>query len=83
EEQFHYDGNGNLSQHLPVDAYGAMQQITQRQKAGRVVQQGDIRYRYDDNGRLEEKTEQRDGFRPLIWRYRWNSQNQLTHCETP
>ncbi|MCP9268597.1 glycohydrolase toxin TNT-related protein, partial [Xenorhabdus sp. XENO-1] len=83
EEQFSYDTNGNLSQHLPVDAYGAMAQITQRQKAGRVVQQGNIRYAYDDNGRLVEKTEQRDGFRPQIWRYRWNTQNQLTHSETP
>ncbi|WP_323860155.1 RHS repeat-associated core domain-containing protein [Xenorhabdus szentirmaii] len=83
EEQFSYDANGNLSQPLPVDACGAMEQITQRQKAGRVVQQGDIRYHYDDNGRLVEKTEQRDGFRPQIWRYRWDTQNQLTHCESP
>ncbi|MBI6549573.1 RHS repeat protein, partial [Xenorhabdus sp. VLS] len=83
EEQFRYDANGNLSQHLPTDAQGAMAQISQRQKAGRVVQQGDIRYRYDDNGRLVEKTEQRDGFRPQTWRYRWDTQNQLTHCETP
>nr|WP_275389714.1 DUF6531 domain-containing protein [Xenorhabdus bovienii] len=83
EEQFRYDSNGNLSQHLPVDARGAVEQVTQHQKAGRVVQQGDIRYRYDDNGRLVEKTEQRDGFRPQIWRYRWDTQNQLTHCETP
>ncbi|MDC9583341.1 hypothetical protein PSI15_17700, partial [Xenorhabdus sp. PR6a] len=35
------------------------------------------------NGRLVEKTEQRDGFRPQVWRYRWDTQNQLTHCETP
>ncbi|CBJ80438.1 Complete genome; segment 11/17 [Xenorhabdus bovienii SS-2004] len=83
EEQFSYDANGNLNQHLPPDAQGALEQITQRQKAGRVVQQGDIRYRYDDNGRLVEKTEQRDGFRPQIWRYRWDTQNQLTHVETP
>ncbi|PHM35789.1 RHS family protein [Xenorhabdus mauleonii] len=83
EEQFRYDANGNLSQYLPVDAYGAMEQISQRQQAGRVVQQGNIRYRYDDNGRLVEKNEQRDGFRPQVWRYRWNTQNQLTLCETP
>ncbi|MDC9598588.1 RHS repeat-associated core domain-containing protein [Xenorhabdus anantnagensis] len=83
EEQFSYDANGNLSQHLPTDARGAVAQINQRQKAGRVQQQGDIRYRYDDNGRLVEKTEQHDGFRPQIWRYRWDTQNQLTHCETP
>ncbi|WP_244590745.1 RHS repeat domain-containing protein, partial [Xenorhabdus mauleonii] len=83
EEQFRYDANGNLNLHLPVDAQGAVAQISQRQNAGRVVQQGHSRYRYDDNGRLVEKTEQRDGFRPQVWRYRWDSQNQLTHCETP
>ncbi|MDC9590973.1 DUF6531 domain-containing protein, partial [Xenorhabdus sp. XENO-10] len=83
EEQFSYDANGNLSQHLPTDARGAMAQINQRQQAGRVVQQGDIRYRYDDNGRLVEKTEQCDGFRPQTWCYRWDTQNRLTHCETP
>ncbi|PHM69409.1 glycohydrolase toxin TNT-related protein [Xenorhabdus kozodoii] len=83
EEQFSYDANGNLSQHLPIDAQGAMEQFTQRQQAGRVVQRGDTQYEYDDNGRLIEKIEQHDGFRPQIWRYRWDTQNQLTHLETP
>ncbi|CDH03400.1 RHS repeat-associated core domain-containing protein [Xenorhabdus bovienii] len=83
EEQFGYDANGNLNQHLPVDARGACEQIEQRQQAGRVVKRGNITYRYDDNGRQVEKTEHHDGFRPQIWRYRWDSQNQLTHCETP
>ncbi|SIP72321.1 conserved hypothetical protein [Xenorhabdus innexi] len=83
EEQFRYDANGNLSQHLPVDARGAMDNIAQSQRSGRVVHRGNVRYAYDDNGRLVEKTEQRDGFRPQVWRYRWDTQNQLTHCETP
>ncbi|PHM64365.1 rhsA protein in rhs element [Xenorhabdus stockiae] len=83
EEQFSYDANGNLSQHIPVDAHGAITHITQRQKAGRVVQHGNIRYRYDTSGRLIEKTEPRDGFRPQVWRYRWDVLNQLTQCETP
>ncbi|WP_422399004.1 RHS repeat-associated core domain-containing protein [Xenorhabdus griffiniae] len=83
EEQFSYDANGNLRQHLPVDAQGAMEQFTQHQQAGRVVQRGDSRYHYDDNGRLIEKIEQYDGFRPQVWRYRWDTQNQLTHLETP
>ncbi|WP_340621285.1 RHS repeat-associated core domain-containing protein [Xenorhabdus siamensis] len=83
EEQFSYDANGNLNQHIPTDAHGAITQITQRQKAGRVVQYGNIRYRYDTSGRLIEKTEQRNGFRPQIWRYRWDVLNQLTQCETP
>ncbi|MDE9465892.1 RHS repeat-associated core domain-containing protein [Xenorhabdus bovienii] len=83
EEQFGYDANGNLSQHLSVDVRGAVEQIEQRQQAGRVVKHGNVSYRYDDNGRQVEKTEHHDGFRPQVWRYRWDSQNQLTHCETP
>ncbi|MDC9623801.1 PAAR domain-containing protein [Xenorhabdus sp. XENO-7] len=83
EEQFHYDANGNLSRHIPVDAQGAVAQITQHQQAGRIIRRGDVSYRYDDSGRLVEKTAQRDGFRPQMWRYRWDALNQLTHCETP
>ncbi|WP_051861133.1 RHS repeat-associated core domain-containing protein [Xenorhabdus bovienii] len=83
EEQFRYDANGNLSQHLPVEAHGALTQMSQRQQAGRVVQRGNVRYRYDDNGRLIEKTGHRDGFRPQVWRYHWDSQNRLTECDTP
>nr|WP_306309307.1 RHS repeat-associated core domain-containing protein [Xenorhabdus anantnagensis] len=60
-----------------------MKQADQLQLAGRVVHRGDLTYRYDQNGRLVEKTEHRDGFRPQIWRYRWDIQDQLTHCETP
>ncbi|WP_258087332.1 RHS repeat domain-containing protein [Xenorhabdus bovienii] len=83
EEQFRYDANGNLSQHIPVDAQGAVTQMTQCQQAGRVIRRGDASYRYDDSGRLVEKTAQRDGFRPQMWRYRWDALNQLTQCETP
>ncbi|PHM38808.1 RHS repeat-associated core domain-containing protein [Xenorhabdus innexi] len=83
EEQFGYDLNGNVNLHVLVDAKGAIEQIEQRQQAGRVVKRGNVTYRYDDNGRQVEKTEHRDGFRPQIWRYRWDGQNQLTHCETP
>ncbi|MDC9596252.1 RHS repeat-associated core domain-containing protein [Xenorhabdus anantnagensis] len=83
EEQFSYDANGNLNQHVLVDAQGAIKQFEQHQQAGRVIKRGNVTYRYDDNGRQVEKTEHRDGFRPQVWRYRWDTQNQLTHCETP
>ncbi|WP_187654601.1 RHS repeat-associated core domain-containing protein, partial [Xenorhabdus sp. PB62.4] len=83
EEQFRYDANGNLNQHVLVDAQGAIKQFEQHQQAGRAVKRGNVTYRYDDNGRQIEKTEHRDGFRPQVWRYRWDTQNQLTHCETP
>ncbi|WP_244175704.1 RHS repeat-associated core domain-containing protein [Xenorhabdus vietnamensis] len=83
EEQFRYDANGNLSQHVLVDAQGAIKQFEQYQQAGRVIKRGNVTYRYDDNGRQVEKTEHHDGFRLQVWRYRWDTQNQLTHCETP
>ncbi|REF28251.1 RHS repeat-associated protein [Xenorhabdus cabanillasii] len=83
EEQFRYDPNGNVNLHVLVDAKGAIEQIEQHQQAGRVIKRGNVTYHYDDNGRQVEKTEHRDGFRPQIWRYRWDTQNQLTHCETP
>ncbi|MDX7989863.1 DUF6531 domain-containing protein, partial [Xenorhabdus littoralis] len=83
EEQFRYDPNGNVNLHVRVDAKGAIEQIEQHQQAGPVIKRGNVTYRYDDNGRQVEKTEHRDGFRPQVWRYRWDTQNQLTHCETP
>ncbi|WP_339373552.1 RHS repeat-associated core domain-containing protein [Xenorhabdus sp. KJ12.1] len=83
EEQFGYDPNGNLNLHVLVDAKGVIEQVEQHQQAGRVVKRDNVTYRYDDNGRQVEKTEHHDGFRPQIWRYRWDAQNQLTHCETP
>ncbi|WP_426577410.1 RHS repeat-associated core domain-containing protein [Xenorhabdus stockiae] len=83
EEQFGYDPNGNLNLHVLVDVKGVIEQVEQHQQAGRVVKRDNVTYRYDDNGRQVEKTEHHDGFRPQIWRYRWDTQNQLTHCETP
>ncbi|WP_053067849.1 RHS repeat-associated core domain-containing protein [Xenorhabdus khoisanae] len=83
EEQFRYDANGNLNQHMLVDAQGIIERFEQHQQAGRVIQRDNVTYRYDDNGRQVEKTEHRDGFRPQVWRYHWDTQNQLTHCETP
>ncbi|MGC7560406.1 hypothetical protein [Pasteurella sp. PK-2025] len=35
-------------------------------------------YRYDNAGRLTEKTEIRDGFRKQTTYFRWNANNQLT-----
>ncbi|WP_053014237.1 glycohydrolase toxin TNT-related protein [Xenorhabdus griffiniae] len=83
KEQFSYDANGNLNEFLPIDSRGVVTQITLRQQAGWVVRRGDTHYRYDDNGRLIEKIEEHDGFRPQVWRYCWDTLNQLTHCETP
>ncbi|HEX4504044.1 MAG TPA: RHS repeat-associated core domain-containing protein, partial [Scandinavium sp.] len=60
-----------------------MQFTEQVQQTGRVTTRGDTRYRYDACGRLVEKLEVRDGYRPQQWRYRWDSSNQLSELITP
>lgn len=88
-EQFSYDTNLNIRQQtlIPGEAQGALHQLSQQQQAGRVVRRttatGHFDYHYDINGRLERKTEHRNGFRPREWRYQWDTLNQLTSCFTP
>jgi RHS repeat-associated protein len=45
----------------------------------RVVNEHNITWKYDVNGRLVDK----GGYRPLQWRYRWDARSQLTALETP
>lgn len=85
QEQFSYDVNQNLREHrcLPRGAQAVLAQASQQQQAGRVVKRGDSQYRYDAAGRLVEKRSQKDGYRPQLWRYRWNEQDQLSELITP
>ncbi|PST78199.1 hypothetical protein B7R70_17440, partial [Yersinia pseudotuberculosis] len=85
QEQFSYDVNQNLREHrcLPRGAQAVLAQASQQQQAGRVVKRGDSQYRYDAGGRLVEKRSQKDGYRPQLWRYRWNEQDQLSELITP
>ncbi|OOF02587.1 hypothetical protein BZG79_14605 [Salinivibrio sp. MA427] len=60
----------------------------QRQKrrhdrAGRVLETGRFRYRYDACGRVIEKTEHKAGYRPQVTRFSWNADDRLTHIELP
>ncbi|MEZ2577544.1 RHS repeat domain-containing protein, partial [Buttiauxella ferragutiae] len=49
----------------------------------RVVNEHNITWKYDVNGRLVEKLVDKGGYRPLQWRYRWDARSQLTALETP
>lgn len=85
QERFDYDINLNIRHHgqtrnLP-DAL--MQFTAQEQEHGRVTKRGNNRYRYDEGGRLVEKTVLSDGFRPQRWRYRWDGMGQLIQLITP
>ncbi|WP_238392806.1 toxin C-terminal domain-containing protein [Buttiauxella sp. 3AFRM03] len=49
----------------------------------RVVNEHNITWKYDVNGRLVEKLVDKGGYHPLQWRYRWDARSQLTALETP
>ncbi|MFA1613411.1 RHS repeat-associated core domain-containing protein [Citrobacter amalonaticus] len=49
----------------------------------KVVSAHGITWKYDVNGRLVEKLVDKGGYRPLLWRYRWDARSQLTGLETP
>ncbi|HAT7515580.1 TPA: DUF4150 domain-containing protein [Kluyvera ascorbata] len=55
-------------------------------EAGRfvkVIRDEQTIWKYDINGRLVEKVVDKGGYRPLLWRYRWDARSQLTGLETP
>ena len=49
----------------------------------RVINAHNTTWKYDVNGRLVEKLVDKGGYRPLLWRYRWDARSQLTGIKTP
>ena len=87
-ENYYYDQNGYISQqyihtedyryndgdargHIAIDNHDLYQQ------GNRLNRIGNQHYRYDNAGRLIEKTDIQDGFRQKTTYYRWNGNNQL------
>ncbi|MDO3891461.1 RHS domain-containing protein, partial [Salmonella enterica] len=85
EEAFSYDVNLNIRQYgqTPNRHFEVMAFTKQAQQSGRVIKRDEDDYRYNDCGRLVEKTVLTDGFRPQRWRYRWDAQGQLSELITP
>ncbi|MFY3328331.1 RHS repeat domain-containing protein [Vibrio fluvialis] len=93
---FGYDSELNINQQGFATEYGdsdsnvvslddarVKRQSRQYDKAGRVLDTGRFRYHYDRCGRVVEKTEYKDGFRPKTTRFVWNGDDRLTHIELP
>ncbi|WP_229015788.1 RHS repeat domain-containing protein [Photorhabdus bodei] len=80
-----YDAGQHLhyQKRVPERLSEDLRQSYHTQQAGRVIQHGACAYRYDENGRRTEKTEQRRGYRPRTWRYRWDAQDRLTGVISP
>ncbi|WP_448512498.1 RHS repeat-associated core domain-containing protein [Photorhabdus laumondii] len=85
DEQFVYDAGQHLhyQKRVPERLSQDLRQSYHTQQAGRVIQHGACTYRYDENGRRTEKTEQRRGYRPRTWRYRWDAHDRLTGFISP
>ncbi|KGM25692.1 hypothetical protein KS18_25110, partial [Photorhabdus luminescens] len=85
DEQFVYDAGQHLhyQKRVPERLSEDLRQSYHTQQAGRVIQHGACAYRYDENGRRTEKTEQRRGYRPRTWRYRWDAHDRLTGFISP
>lgn len=82
DESFDYDGALNLVTRTFSNLPG-VERYSVQQRAGRTVRQSGTTYRYDAQGRLQEKVEQPNGFRPQHWRYRWDADNRLVELVTP
>ncbi|MFY3328545.1 RHS repeat domain-containing protein [Vibrio fluvialis] len=91
---FGYDSELNLNQQGFATEYGdsdsnvvslddarVKRQSRQYDKAGRVLDTGRFRYHYDRCGRVVEKTEYKDGFRPKTTRFVWNGANIVQHSQ--
>ncbi|SIO92800.1 RHS repeat domain-containing protein [Vibrio spartinae] len=90
---FGYDSELNLNEEGFGSEYGgnvvslADERMKRQQrdydKAGRVTEVGRFQYRYDECGRVIEKSESKDGFRPQSTTLIWNDEDRLTHIELP
>ncbi|HFQ5140849.1 TPA: RHS repeat-associated core domain-containing protein [Vibrio vulnificus] len=76
-------GRNSDSNVVSLDDARVKRQSRQYDKAGRVLDTGRFRYHYDMCGRVVEKTEYKDGFRPKTTRFVWNGDDRLTHIELP
>ncbi|MBF7977794.1 RHS repeat domain-containing protein [Rahnella laticis] len=84
-ELFSYDENLNITGTgwRTGGNDGIPERINQVQHAERVIRRGNCEYRYDTARRLEEKKTEIPGFRPQVWRYRWDALNQIRGLITP
>ncbi|EBP0654001.1 RHS repeat protein [Salmonella enterica] len=78
EERYRYTVNEQIAESR---INGILSQHDYRNEC--VTQAGDSRYEYDACGRVIKRTEQKRGFRPQEWRYRWDDFDRLREVRTP
>ncbi|WP_387468336.1 DUF6531 domain-containing protein, partial [Photorhabdus sp. RM323S] len=85
EEQFIYDANQNIGhyQRIPEDMSQPVLKEYPEYQSGRTARRADNAFRYDENGRMTEKTIHKYGYQPRTFCYHWDAHNQLTEFITP
>lgn len=76
---FEYDPARNIS--AVIDA--GLGETVETSPAGRVRRRGQVHYRHDESGRVIEKRVEEPGFRPRVWRMRWDGHDQMIGLQTP
>ncbi|GHF46718.1 RHS repeat-associated protein [Amycolatopsis bartoniae] len=81
-ERYAYDAAGNVTSASWPDPSGDAQ--GSRQYAGcAVTQAGNVRYRYDAQGRVISRSRKRLSAKPETWHYTWNADDRLVEVATP
>ncbi|MFF8868153.1 RHS repeat-associated core domain-containing protein, partial [Streptomyces sp. NPDC015139] len=83
-ETYAYDASGNeISASWPDRAADPAARGERDYTGTRVTRAGNTHYRYDQAGRLVERTKKRLSRKPDVWQYTWDAENRLTSCTTP
>ncbi|MDE1488280.1 DUF6531 domain-containing protein [Xenorhabdus bovienii] len=80
-EHYQYDAAGYPSRRF--DGLNEIDGEWLYQKGHRLRRVGPHLFEYDDAGRMTAMQQWQEGHRPQLTKFRWNSQNQLTHVLTP
>ncbi|MDZ5449889.1 RHS repeat-associated core domain-containing protein [Labrys sp. ZIDIC5] len=85
------EGGGGIGPVIAGSGYGLGQSAPQNwllSPGGRIkdatgVYGERIRLSHDSRGRVIQRVVERKGFRPKVWRYKWDAKDRLVRCITP
>ncbi|NUS64620.1 MAG: RHS repeat protein [Saccharothrix sp.] len=80
QQRFGYDEAGNIRH---SDGFGDQLDRPWNYVGTMLVETGNVRYRYDAEGRVVMRQRKRLSTKPDSWRFQWNSENRLVGVTTP
>ncbi|MFI9719124.1 putative T7SS-secreted protein [Streptomyces sp. NPDC052396] len=83
-ERYAYDSAGNQTEaSWPTEHPGAEAQGSRTYTGTRITRAGNVRYEYDDQGRIVLRQKTRLSRKPDTWRYEWDAEDRLIAVVTP